>query len=318
MMQGGPLMHAVAAKAVALKEAATPGVPAVRPQVIANAQALTAGLEAEGMRPVTGGTDTHLALLDLQGAGRHRRRGRGALRRRRHRAEQERDPVRPAAAERRLGHPGRHARRSPPRAWARREMDDDRLAHRPGRPRRGRLGRRGGRRRGRRAGHAPPGLPARLTARARVPALPARRRGGDLPGHPAGAPARAPRLGAMAEVRDRDVHDEPTPRWGGLAMFAGLLRRAAGGQPAAADALGLRGRLDRAVALLSGAAIIVALGVARRPVGPRRADQVRRAGARRRRHGAAGHRASLWLPIGGTLVLDPITVGPADRARSWS
>ena len=31
------------------------------------------------------------------------------------------------------------------------------------------------------------------------------------------------RSGAMAEVRDRDVHDEPTPRWGGLAMFAGLI-----------------------------------------------------------------------------------------------
>jgi len=69
MMQGGPLMHAVAAKAVALKECATPEYAAYTRQVIANSKALTAGLEAEGMRAITGGTDTHLALLDLQGVG---------------------------------------------------------------------------------------------------------------------------------------------------------------------------------------------------------------------------------------------------------
>ncbi len=69
MMQGGPLMHAVAAKAVALKEAATPGYQAYARQVIVNAQTLAAGLAAEGMRPVSGGTDTHLALIDIQGSG---------------------------------------------------------------------------------------------------------------------------------------------------------------------------------------------------------------------------------------------------------
>jgi glycine hydroxymethyltransferase len=69
MMQGGPLMHSVAAKAVALKEAATPAYRQYARDVIENAQALTAGLEAEGMRAVTGGTDTHLALLDLQPLG---------------------------------------------------------------------------------------------------------------------------------------------------------------------------------------------------------------------------------------------------------
>ena len=67
--QGGPLMHAVAAKAVALKEAMTPAYQAYARQVVANAQALTDALAAEGMRPVSGGTDTHLALLDLQGTG---------------------------------------------------------------------------------------------------------------------------------------------------------------------------------------------------------------------------------------------------------
>jgi glycine hydroxymethyltransferase len=67
--QGGPLMHAVAAKAVALKEAATPEYQAYTRQVIANAQTLADGLAAEGMRPVSGGTDTHLALIDLRGVG---------------------------------------------------------------------------------------------------------------------------------------------------------------------------------------------------------------------------------------------------------
>src|SRR3954453_831806 len=67
--QGGPLMHAVAAKAVALKEAASPQYQAYARQVISNAQALADGLAAEGLRPVAGGTDTHLALLDLREVG---------------------------------------------------------------------------------------------------------------------------------------------------------------------------------------------------------------------------------------------------------
>lgn len=66
-LQGGPLMHVVAAKAVALKEAAAPAYQQYAKQVIANAQSLVAGLEDEGMRPVSGGTDTHLALIDLRG-----------------------------------------------------------------------------------------------------------------------------------------------------------------------------------------------------------------------------------------------------------
>jgi glycine hydroxymethyltransferase len=66
-LQGGPLMHVVAAKAVALKEAASPAYQQYATQVIANAQALVAGLQDEGMRAVSGGTDTHLALIDLRG-----------------------------------------------------------------------------------------------------------------------------------------------------------------------------------------------------------------------------------------------------------
>ncbi|HVI38326.1 MAG TPA: serine hydroxymethyltransferase [Gaiellales bacterium] len=69
MMQGGPLMHAVAAKAVNLKECLQPEYQAYARQVVANAQALTDGLAAEGLRPVAGGTDTHLALLDLRETG---------------------------------------------------------------------------------------------------------------------------------------------------------------------------------------------------------------------------------------------------------
>ena len=69
MMQGGPLMHAIAAKAVNLKECLQPEYQTYARQVIANAQALTEGLAAEGLRPVAGGTDTHLALLDLRETG---------------------------------------------------------------------------------------------------------------------------------------------------------------------------------------------------------------------------------------------------------
>ncbi|GIE83939.1 serine hydroxymethyltransferase [Actinoplanes regularis] len=67
--QGGPMMHAVAAKAVALREAATPAFRGYASQTVRNAQALASGLAAEGMRPVTGGTDTHLAVLDLRELG---------------------------------------------------------------------------------------------------------------------------------------------------------------------------------------------------------------------------------------------------------
>jgi glycine hydroxymethyltransferase len=67
--QGGPLMHAVAAKAVALRECLQPSYRAYAQQVIRNAQALAEGLAAEGMRPVSGGTDTHLALIDLREVG---------------------------------------------------------------------------------------------------------------------------------------------------------------------------------------------------------------------------------------------------------
>jgi glycine hydroxymethyltransferase len=67
--QGGPLMHVVAAKAVALREAAQPDFAAYARQVVANAVVLAEELADHGLRPVSGGTDTHLALLDLRSTG---------------------------------------------------------------------------------------------------------------------------------------------------------------------------------------------------------------------------------------------------------
>ena len=68
-MQGGPIMSAVAGKAVALAECATPAYQKYAKDVIVNAQALAAALEGEGMRAVSGGTQTHLALMDIRSTG---------------------------------------------------------------------------------------------------------------------------------------------------------------------------------------------------------------------------------------------------------
>ena len=68
-MQGGPIMSAVAGKAVALKECATPEYQSYAKNVIVNAKALAADLEKEGMRAVSGGTQTHLALIDIRATG---------------------------------------------------------------------------------------------------------------------------------------------------------------------------------------------------------------------------------------------------------
>ena len=65
-MQGGPLMHVIAAKAVALKEAATPEFTRYQRQIVANAKALAGGLADQGFRLVSGGTDNHLMLMDLR------------------------------------------------------------------------------------------------------------------------------------------------------------------------------------------------------------------------------------------------------------
>jgi glycine hydroxymethyltransferase len=69
MMQGGPLEHCIAAKAVALKEAMSPAFQDYAHRVVRTARALAEGLRDEGLRLVSGGTDTHLALVDLRPAG---------------------------------------------------------------------------------------------------------------------------------------------------------------------------------------------------------------------------------------------------------
>jgi glycine hydroxymethyltransferase len=68
-VQGGPLMHIIAAKAVCLKEALEPGYREYQRQVVVNAKALAAGVARRGFRIVSGGTDNHLFLVDLHSRG---------------------------------------------------------------------------------------------------------------------------------------------------------------------------------------------------------------------------------------------------------
>lgn len=65
-IQGGPLMHVIAAKAVAFKEALTPGFKKYQAQIVRNARVLAEGLIRRGFKIVSGGTDTHLMLVDLR------------------------------------------------------------------------------------------------------------------------------------------------------------------------------------------------------------------------------------------------------------
>ena len=67
--QGGPLMHVIAAKAVALGEALTPEFKAYQGQIVKNSAALAQGLVKRGMKLVSGGTDNHLSLIDLRDLG---------------------------------------------------------------------------------------------------------------------------------------------------------------------------------------------------------------------------------------------------------
>jgi len=68
-IQGGPLMHIIAAKAVCLKEASEPGFADYQRQVVANAKALAAAMAKRGFRIVSGGTDNHLFLVDVNSRG---------------------------------------------------------------------------------------------------------------------------------------------------------------------------------------------------------------------------------------------------------
>ncbi len=68
-LQGGPLMHVIASKAVAFKEALSPEFKEYQKSVVANAKALGEALVENGLKLVSGGTDTHLLLVNLQGTG---------------------------------------------------------------------------------------------------------------------------------------------------------------------------------------------------------------------------------------------------------
>jgi glycine hydroxymethyltransferase len=68
-VQGGPLMHVIAAKAVCFKEALEPGFAQYQRQIVANAQRLASGLSTAGFRLVSGGTDNHLILVDVFSKG---------------------------------------------------------------------------------------------------------------------------------------------------------------------------------------------------------------------------------------------------------
>jgi UDP-GlcNAc:undecaprenyl-phosphate/decaprenyl-phosphate GlcNAc-1-phosphate transferase len=114
------------------------------------------------------------------------------------------------------------------------------------------------------------------------------------------------RFGFMAEVRDRDVHDEPTPRLGGLAMVGGILAGLllASKLPMMRSVFEAGG--NTGIALISGMAIIVTLGIVDDRWGldapTKLAGQVLAAGVM-----AFQGIAIIWLPIGGTFVLDPLT-----------
>jgi len=78
-VQGGPLVHVIAAKAVAFKEALTPEFKTYQHQIVANAKALAAALTGEGCRLVSGGTDNHLILVDVFARGITGKAAEGAL-----------------------------------------------------------------------------------------------------------------------------------------------------------------------------------------------------------------------------------------------
>ncbi|MBI4252118.1 MAG: serine hydroxymethyltransferase, partial [Candidatus Tectomicrobia bacterium] len=78
-LQGGPLMHVIAAKAVALQEAMTEDFGRYAAQIVKNAKAMAAALMKRGVRLVSGGTDNHLMLIDLREAGFSGKKAEGAL-----------------------------------------------------------------------------------------------------------------------------------------------------------------------------------------------------------------------------------------------
>ena len=127
-IQGGPLVHVIAAKAVAFKEALMPEFKDYQRQVMKNAKALAKRLTEDGFRIVSGGTDNHLMLVDLTPKNITGTRRRDGARRRRHHGEQEQHPLRPETAGDHERHPARHAHRDHARD-ARAGDEDHRRPH---------------------------------------------------------------------------------------------------------------------------------------------------------------------------------------------
>src|SRR5439155_18642983 len=68
-IQGGPLMHVIAAKAVCFQEALQPAFKSYQEQIVRNARAMAEGMKRNGFRLVSGGTDNHLMLVDVGARG---------------------------------------------------------------------------------------------------------------------------------------------------------------------------------------------------------------------------------------------------------
>ena len=110
-LQGGPLMHVIAAKAVAFKEAMSKEFRTYQEEVIANARVMAKVLAERGLRIVSGRTDCHLFLVDLRAKGITGQGRRGRARERAHHGQQERHPQRSAEADGHERHPHRRRRR---------------------------------------------------------------------------------------------------------------------------------------------------------------------------------------------------------------
>ena len=143
-IQGGPLEHVIAAKAVAFGEVLQPAFKAYAAQVVKNAQVLAETLIARGVDIVSGGTDTHLMLVDLRKKGITGKATEIALHMRPDHLQQERHPVRSGKAGDHLGHPPRFAGPDQPRLRRRgiqgSRQSDRRHSRRAGQGRRRRSG----------------------------------------------------------------------------------------------------------------------------------------------------------------------------------
>ena len=108
-IQGGPLMHVIAAKAVAFKEALAPEFKTYQQQVVKNARVLAETLTERGLRIVSGRTESHVMLVDLRAKGLTGKEAEAVLGQRPHDLNKNAHPERPAKADGHQRHPPRHA-----------------------------------------------------------------------------------------------------------------------------------------------------------------------------------------------------------------